>query len=338
MAAVVKTNETLAENPNPVLDAHSRMMETLNAAQRPVSAGDLMAEAGRKVLVRQFKMMLEHEAGSRTGEDIEDVHDMRVATRRMRSAFHLLKPYFKPRHVHAFKPMLSRIAATLGGVRDLDVLLEDVHSYGEGLSDAERAHLQPLIARLEAERTQARAALCALLDKGKYTRFTKDMAKFLTLPKTEARPKADATAPAPSTLRHILPALIYSHVGQVRAYDSVLATASEETLHDLRIEFKRLRYAVSLFSEVLGTQIGDYIEELKLIQDHLGRMNDIATARARLSSAIKGLPAETVESVNGYLCALSDEGVHLRKQVDEMWNHFNRKSVQRQLASAIVAL
>ena len=56
---------------------------------------DAMAEAARKVLLFHFERMLLHEPGSRLGETIEAVHDMRVATRRMRSAFRLFKPFFK---------------------------------------------------------------------------------------------------------------------------------------------------------------------------------------------------------------------------------------------------
>lgn len=321
------------------VQVRENMFKSLEAAQQPVSADDPIAEAGRKVLLQQFRTMLKHEAGSRTGEDVEDVHDMRVASRRIRSTLRLLEPYFKPRRIRAYKPMLSKIADVLGGVRDLDVLIEDVTSYGEGLSDAERAHLDPVIARLNAGRVEARVALNALFDRGQYARFIADFAKFLTTPGA-GTPKAgeDGAIPTPSTLRHILPTLIYSHLGQVRAYDSALDDADDTTLHALRIEFKRLRYAASLFSDVLGTQISDYIDELKAMQDHLGRMNDIVTARGALTLILKGLPAETVEALNGYLSALDDEGLKLRQQVDEMWNHFNRKTVQRQLANAIAGL
>jgi len=44
-----------------------------------------MSEAGRKVLRTHFARMLANEAGTRLGEDIEELHDMRVATRRLRA-------------------------------------------------------------------------------------------------------------------------------------------------------------------------------------------------------------------------------------------------------------
>src|SRR5258706_11423347 len=104
-------------------------IEKLSAAIQPVAADDNIAEAGRKILLAEFVKMLQHETGSRTGEDIEDVHDMRVATRRMRSLFRLLKPYYKRSAVQADKTELRHLAWTLGAVRDLDVLIDDVRTY-----------------------------------------------------------------------------------------------------------------------------------------------------------------------------------------------------------------
>ncbi len=54
----------------------------LEAQMHPMSPEDPMPEAGRKALLAEFVKMLKHEDGSRNGEDIEDVHQMRVASRR----------------------------------------------------------------------------------------------------------------------------------------------------------------------------------------------------------------------------------------------------------------
>jgi len=81
------------------------------------------------------------------------------------------------------------------------------------------------------------------------------------------------------------------------AYESALEEPSATTLHSLRIEFKRLRYTVSLFEGVLGTQIEGFIGDLKDLQDILGNLNDIATARGRL----EGYQGEGVEAYLAWL-------------------------------------
>ena len=90
---------------------------------------DPMSEAGRKVLRFHFERMLAHEPGTRLGEDIEELHDMRVATRRMRSAFGVFSPYFDPDALQPFFKGLRRTGRALGGVRDLDVFMEKAQRY-----------------------------------------------------------------------------------------------------------------------------------------------------------------------------------------------------------------
>lgn len=313
------------------------LLDALATARQPVSPEDTMAEAGRKVLLSQFHDMLEHEAGSRTGADIEDVHDMRVATRRMRSTLQLLEPYFKPKAIKGYRDHLRKIARALGGVRDLDVLIADIERYAATLDEAARLQLGATIVLLAADRDDARLYLNKTLDKGDYRRFVEDYARFLMTPGAGAR-SIDPNDVLPVQVRHALPTLIYSCLGQVRAYDMVLADADETTLHSLRIEFKRLRYATTLFSEVLGDSIKTFITELKAAQDHLGRLQDIVTAEAILHALADRLDDDQKDAAQGYLDALSVERATLNQTAKAMWKHFNARSVQKLLARAIADL
>jgi hypothetical protein len=89
-----------------------------------VKAIDTMAEAGRKILRFHFAHMLSHEKGTLLGEDIEELHDMRVATRRMRAAFDVFGQYLKPKAVKKHLKRLRTAGRMLGRVRDLDVFME----------------------------------------------------------------------------------------------------------------------------------------------------------------------------------------------------------------------
>src|SRR4051812_17496203 len=95
-------------------------VELLQAQLQPVEPLDTMAEAGRKILLSDLVKMLDHEAGSRSGEDLEDVHDMRVALRRMRSTLRLLADYYKPKTIDPYLVEMRKLAHALGTVRDLD--------------------------------------------------------------------------------------------------------------------------------------------------------------------------------------------------------------------------
>ncbi len=321
---------------------HDDLLATLRAELSPITPDDSMAEAGRKALLHQLVAMLEAEPGSRSGDDPEDVHDMRVAIRRTRSALSLLEPYFKTKPVRFYRKQLRKIMKVLGSVRDLDVLIDDLRAFA---ADADPDNqLAPAFEQLDSARKNARRELISTLDKGSYRRFIEDYTAFLKEPGKSARStnNVDPHDVYPTQVRHLLPPLLYEHVGMVRAYDSVLADADAPTLHALRIAFKRLRYAVSLYADVLGTGAQEFVNEIKLVQDHLGRINDIENAADRMRWLTKQLDAKTdaaaISLLETYAASVAAEGGTLREDMNDIWRHFNTKTVQRQLANAVAGL
>jgi CHAD domain-containing protein len=312
---------------------HSERISQLQTFIQPIDPQDTMAEAGRKVLLHDFIKMLEHEAGSRSGEDIEDVHDMRVSTRRMRSALRIFMPYFKGKVIRSFRASLRKVADALGAVRDLDVLIDNLHKYEKKHS----ASLQGAIALLDAQRGEARTALHKGLGRKDYHRFILHFGEFLTTPGANAR-ATDNGVLAPNRVRHILPTLIYEHLGAVRAYDAAIEDGDPETLHALRIEFKRLRYLTHFFEEVLGDTTGSFLKDLKAIQDHLGRMQDIRVASDRLEDLLSELDDDNAAALTTYLDAINAECEELREKFPAVWEKFNSATTQKKLANALVSL
>ncbi|MDZ4770809.1 MAG: CHAD domain-containing protein [Chloroflexota bacterium] len=328
------------EDVDATVTAKTDLVVFLTEFRQPIDAEDSMSEAGRKVLLEELIKMIKRESGSRTGEDIEDVHDMRVATRRMRSALRLLEPYFKQKAIAAYDRSLRKLARVLGTVRDLDVQIDDLQKGAEALPD-HAAGLAGAIALLDSRRADARAALVRLFDRGSYRRFVQDYAAFLTSPGKGAR-ETDPETVHPFKLRHVLPEMIYKHLGSVRAYNDVLDDADMTTLHALRIEFKRLRYVVSLFGDVLGTSAAEFVAELKLIQDHLGRLNDMSIAHERLTELTDEFAgkddADVRAALGAYIESIAAQEEVLRAGMAAVWNKFNTKRVQRQLAMAVAGL
>jgi len=94
-------------------------------------------------LRRQFASFVKHEPGARLGEDEEDVHDMRVATRRMRAALRLFRDYLPKRTTARMMRELRWIALALGEVRDLDVLITQIRAWEGGSSSWIRRRFYP---------------------------------------------------------------------------------------------------------------------------------------------------------------------------------------------------
>jgi CHAD domain-containing protein len=299
-----------------------------------ITPGDTLAEAGRKMMRYQFAQMLKHEPGTRQGEDIEALHDMRVATRRMRAAFEVFEDAFEP---GALKPYLKGLRATgraLGAVRDLDVFIEKAQHYLE-IQPADRIEdLTPLLQAWEDQREIARQQMLEYLNSTDYTIFKREFNTFLQTPGAGAL-STPTGQPFPNRVCELAPVLIFTRLAHVLAYDPYLPGAPVERLHALRIEFKKLRYTVEYFRDVLGSKAKDIIEELKTIQDHLGDLNDADVAsqilQAFIEDAQQTSALENLEAVHHYLDYRVAEMAQLRQSFPQVWANFMRPGFRRRL-------
>jgi CHAD domain-containing protein len=313
--------------------------EQLKLKSPGVQPDDSLAEAGRKVLRYHFVQMLRHEAGTRDGEDIEDLHDMRVATRRMRAAFEVFEDAFTSKAIRTHLKGLRATGRTLGRVRDLDVFMEKAHHYLDSLPEEHRDGLRPLLHSWEQTRENAREVMV------KYEAFKLRFDDFLNTPGAGARSVQEAT---PNLVREVTPGLIYDRYAAVRAFDTILDSASLEQFHALRIEFKKLRYTVEYFREVLGPQAGEVIEELKALQDHLGDLNDANVAAHMLrdflaewdvlQSKLSVGDRQTPEPILDYMAYRYAERQRLMLTFAETWTRFNSPEFRQNLAMAVSIL
>lgn len=344
-AAVVPDSPTgpgTAPEVRPGIDVPRLPVPTRDAVG--VFPDDPMAEAGRKVLLVHFERMLLYEPGSRLGQDIEAVHDMRVATRRMRSALRLFGPFYEPETLRYYRRHLRSVAYALGEVRDLDVFMDKAQQYVRANPATD---LTPLFAAWEIRLADSRDILIAELDRKKTGRFIQRFHAFLTTP-GEGALSFDREGPVTATqVRHVAPRLIYELFEQVRAYDTVLENASLTTLHALRIDFKRLRYALEFFEEVLGRDAKAVIQEVKGMQDHLGDLNDTRFAAEMLrefvveaSTTRKGKvrPRPDLDGVGQYIAFQESEQARLVETLPAAWAHFSRPAIRTRLARAIGVL
>jgi CHAD domain-containing protein len=312
-----------------------------------IKPADTMAEAGRKILRFQFAHMLSHEDGTRKGEDIEELHDMRVATRRMRAAFDVFGQFFKTKEVKKHLKRLRTTGRTLGRMRDLDVFMEKAHRHLESLPENERTGLSPLLKAWQQKQTEEREKLVAYLGSDKYQQFKQDFNEFTSSFDVIALPISE-TNPNPNLINHVVPVLIYTRLNAVRAQETLIPNAAVEQLHALRIELKKLRYAMEFFREVLGKEAKDVINELKALQDHLGDLTDTNVVCQILSEFIQEAEAlqsrlplndrQSLEPVVKYLAAKHAERHTLMAAFPDLWESFNNRETLKKIALSISTL
>jgi CHAD domain-containing protein len=280
--------------------------------------------------------MLQFEAGTRAGEDPEDLHRMRVATRRMRAAWHVFDGAYRPKVQRRYVKELRSIARALGEVRDFDVLLGDLDSYIGELPGPGREAVEPLRAAWRRQREVARARMLAGLDSKAYRTFVDDYLDF-----TESPGTAEIVTPLgqPSLVRDTAGSRILLAYEHVRAFETIITWADVRTLHALRIETKRLRYTMEYFSEVLPVPSRKLIAQVTEMQDHLGLMNDAdvaATAtRAWLNLNAPQLPSRSREAVGLYLDSREADVEQLRRSFRPLWRRLTGVSFRKALGQAI---
>ena len=304
-----------------------------------VTADDHVAEAGRKVMRFHLARMIDYEAGTREGSEAEDLHKMRVATRRQRAAWRVFGSAFRANRTKRYRDGLRETAQRLGAVRDLDVLLEAADHYRADLPTAEQRALEPLLASWRAHRADARVLLLRELDSDHYRRFVDDYKDFV---RTEGALVLPVGPVQPHRVRDTAPSRIWTAYEGVRGYEAVLRWADVETLHDLRIAAKWLRYAMEFVREALGEESAPLIARVTALQDHLGLMHDAdvtaAMARTFLVEHAGDLSALESAAIGRYLVDREREVARLRRTIGPVWRGVAGLRFRRSLGRVVAGL
>lgn len=123
-----------------------------------------LGRCARLILATRFREMMSYRDGTLRGEDIEQLHSMRVSSRRLRSAMRNFRDCFEPDEIRTHSERMRDIAATLGAVRDLDVRIDWYEALLADAAVAERSGVRHLIRLAQRDRKIARVPLVALLE------------------------------------------------------------------------------------------------------------------------------------------------------------------------------
>ena len=300
---------------------------------------DHLAEAGRKVLRFHLARMVAREAGTREGRDNEELHGMRVATRRQRAAWRVFGVAFDQKRTARHQRRLKEVARDLGAVRDLDVLIEAGEDYQKQLAPADRPAFEPLLAKWRAQRDAARVVLIKELDSDRYQRWVDEYIAFV---QAEGIGVGSVGPVDPHRVRDTMPSRIWAAYEGVRAYEPVMRWADVTTLHDLRIAAKWLRYTLEFVREALGPESAPVIERVVALQDHLGWLHDAdvaaGLARGFLVEHAGDLSEEESAAIGRYLVDRERELARLRRTVGPAWRGVSSVGFRRAVGRLVAGL
>jgi CHAD domain-containing protein len=129
-----------------------------------LSAESSYGEAAARVVATRAEELAEQSRGVLDTGDIERVHDMRVATRRLRAALEVFEPCFPAKAHRQVLREVKRLADGLGGRRDRDVAIATLTGFNDIMPAPDRKGISSLIGRLRDEQAQANLDLAPLVD------------------------------------------------------------------------------------------------------------------------------------------------------------------------------
>jgi CHAD domain-containing protein len=278
-----------------------------------------VAEVVRRALAASVVRLLKHDAGVRLGEDPEEVHQARVATRRLRSDLRTFRDVLEPEWAGPLREELRWLGGELGAVRDAEVLRDRLRGREAMLPAEDRPAAEDLLGSLDRRRGDARARLLEAIGT---TRYDALLEAFVGAANGPRLPEEVADRLAAEVLRPTLQGP-WKHL--TGAIASVLEDPRDENLHAARIRAKRLRYAAEAVAPVFGKRARAFAVAAAGLQDVLGEHQDAVVAGAWLREAGAGEHA----FVAGELAALEVQAARgAREAWPSAWKTLSRKRLR----------
>jgi len=292
-----------------------------------VTSDTPLAEAARHMMAEQLDIVRDHVPSLSESADGTAVHETRKAIRRTFTLFKLFAGTFAPGELEPHRGMLRKLMRRLAPCRDLAVFRRQLMSFNTA------ADLPLLVLAEHMERRQEAAGrrLRAYLRRSKVQKRLDRYARFTNTEGAGLLPPGEKIPPV--LVRHALPTLVFQRLGAVRAWGEMLPTATPVQFHQLRIQFKELRYTLTFFEDLLGETNSQIIEMTRQMQEHLGQLNDARVAVGLLEQT-KCCPEEAAL----YADCQRAELARLTAEFYPLYRQFDRRDVRQVLGLTVASV
>ena len=305
------------------------------AAPNRIKGIDCNEAAGdgiRKALAGRFDEMCALRRPAVKWKDPEGVHSMRVASRRLRSAFGDFAPYMNKRRLSSSFKEIRTIADALGEVRDQDVALIALEELAAEAKPEFAKTLRQFIDRRKEVRDAARTKLKETLVKDRLKDLKTDFSEALVLATDGAKPQLPFTDMAKAIIRDRLKDL-------EKLSSSFYRPTDPTQLHEMRIAAKRLRYSIELFETCWGSHIARFAKQAARLQAALGAMHDcdvwIESFRKEVNESRRLKDAERMKTLNWLFTHFNDlRHKHLREAFS-LWTTWEADDAHGALLDAL---
>jgi CHAD domain-containing protein len=229
---------------------------------------------GAKALLKRLQDVAKEVDGVRKADDIERIHDMRVATRRVRSALPLFQKCLPGKSSKKWSKEMKRVTQALGTARDTDVQMDFLQGFLDNLTDPScRPGIRRLLLRLQQKRDKAQGKVLEAMDRLELSGVLEQMGGKLRQIRVQARMHhADESSPYVYERAYLA---ISFRLENMLAYENYVTQPERiEELHAMRIAAKRLRYTMEVFEPLYQGDLKQPIKTVRKVQTLLGDIHD----------------------------------------------------------------
>ena len=236
-----------------------------------VPAGDHL----KFVLAQHVGWLMAHDPGTRLGTEIESLHQMRVATRRLRAVLRTCRPILLPAWVASLDQELRWLSEVLGPARDLDVQIAYFTDESSPLPQRDRLLLAQFLAHLRAQRVAIQQMVLSELTGARYFELIRRLRQAAQAPSVVESPIG-------------IPQLAEGEFRKLhKAIRRLRPSPSDAALHKVRIKTKRARYAAELAQSTVGKPAFRFMKAARAVQELLGKHQDAIQAERYLRQFVK---------------------------------------------------
>jgi CHAD domain-containing protein len=252
------------------------------------------------------------------GEDIEGVHQMRVCLRRIRSALTVFRSAIRKKTTKSLSNEIRWAAKALDRARDLDVYItENLASKGNG----QQKRLRKIA---EKHRQEAYEQVEELIKGRRYATLCKEFNDWIEARKWCENISADQQGRFQENITPFASRVLEEHRSLILEYGKEIDQLDNETLHKLRIECKKLRYATEFFKPLYGGKMKSFTGHLKNLQDLLGLIHDTAVMTGLQKDLLKNKKNKKLSSFTHKLERQRQKEVQkILKMVSNRWQAFS---------------
>jgi CHAD domain-containing protein len=298
----------------------------LNYRLDPQARSDVTA---KKIMLSLLDTLEANVVGTKANLDSEFLHDLRVATRRTRSAMSQIKSVFEPKELAPFIEGFGWIGKVTGATRDMDVYLLQFAEYKASLPAEVQADLDPFHDFLVKHHRQEQRELVKNLNSPQFRKLTKSWRAWLNQP-VPKKPKAPNALRAIADLSDQRIRKVYNKV--MKEGSAIQPESPAERLHDLRKDCKKLRYLMEFFQSLYPKpEIRELIKEMKLLLDNLGLFQDLQVQAEALESfgeqmMKEGAPSRALMAMGILVGKLLERQARAREEFADLFTNFSSES------------